>query len=68
MTRASDAVHLCIARAAATRTMAIVVRVKPGDHKLVSNEATVASDVLDPDLSNNIASATTAIRSPISRS
>ncbi len=47
---------------AATATMLIVVRVKPGDHKVVSNEATVASDVLDPDTSNNSASATTTIR------
>jgi uncharacterized repeat protein (TIGR01451 family) len=46
----------------ATATMIIVVRVKPGDHKVVSNEATVASDVLDPDTSNNTASATTTIR------
>jgi uncharacterized repeat protein (TIGR01451 family) len=46
----------------ATATMVIVVRVKPGDHKVVSNEATVVSDVLDPDMSNNLASATTVIR------
>jgi uncharacterized repeat protein (TIGR01451 family) len=46
----------------ATATMTIVTRVKPGDHKVVTNEASVASDVLDPDLSNNDASATTAIR------
>ena len=42
--------------------MVIVVRVKPGDHKIVTNEATVASDVLDPDTSNNSASATTTVR------
>ena len=42
--------------------MALVVRVKPGDHKVVSNEATVASDVLDPDFSDNTANATTAVR------
>ena len=46
----------------ATATMVIVVRVKPGDHKVVSNEATVASDTLDPNTSNNSASSTTAIR------
>jgi uncharacterized repeat protein (TIGR01451 family) len=46
----------------ATATMVIVVRVKPGDHKIVTNEATVSSDVLDPDTSNNSASATTTIR------
>jgi uncharacterized repeat protein (TIGR01451 family) len=46
----------------ATATMLIVVRVKPGDHQVVSNEATVASDVLDPDMSNNSASAATTIR------
>ena len=46
----------------ATATMVIVVRVKPGDHKIVSNEANVASDVLDPDTSNNTAGATTTIR------
>lgn len=45
----------------ATATMVIVVRVKPGDHKVVSNEATVASDVFDPNTSNNSASSTTAI-------
>jgi len=39
----------------------IVVRVKPGDHRIVSNEAHVASAVLDPDTSNNSASATTAV-------
>ena len=48
--------------AGATRTMVLVVRVKPGDHKVVSNEATVVSDVFDPDFSDNIADATTAIR------
>ena len=42
--------------------MTIVARVKPGDHRVVTNEANVASDALDPDLSNNDASATTAIR------
>ncbi len=46
----------------ATATMVVVVRVKPGDHKVVVNEATVASDVLDPDTSNNSASTTTTIR------
>jgi uncharacterized repeat protein (TIGR01451 family) len=46
----------------ATATMVIVVRVKPGDHKVVSNEATVASDVVDPNTSNNSASSVTAIR------
>jgi uncharacterized repeat protein (TIGR01451 family) len=46
----------------ATATMVIVVRVKPGDHKVVSNEATVGSDVVDPNTSNNSANATTAIR------
>jgi uncharacterized repeat protein (TIGR01451 family) len=46
----------------ATATMVIVVRVKPGDHKIVVNEATASSDVLDPDTSNNSASATTTIR------
>ena len=46
----------------ATATMTLVVRVKPGDHQLVTNEATVASDVLDPDTSNNTATATTSIR------
>ena len=46
----------------ATATMVIVVRVKPGDHRVVTNEATVSSDVLDPDTSNNSASATTTIR------
>jgi uncharacterized repeat protein (TIGR01451 family) len=46
----------------ATATMTIVVRVKPGDHKVVSNEAIVTSDVLDPNTSNNSASSTTAIR------
>ena len=40
----------------------LVVRVNPGDHRVVTNEATVASDVLDPDLSNNTASATTTVR------
>jgi uncharacterized repeat protein (TIGR01451 family) len=42
--------------------MTVVVHVNPGDHRLVTNEATVASDVLDPDLSNNTASATTTVR------
>lgn len=42
-------------------TMTIVVQVKPGDHQTVSNQANVVSDVLDPDTSNNDASATTAI-------
>jgi uncharacterized repeat protein (TIGR01451 family) len=42
--------------------MILVVRVNPGDHTVVTNSATVASDVIDPDLSNNTASATTAIR------
>jgi uncharacterized repeat protein (TIGR01451 family) len=46
----------------ATATMVIVVRVKPGDHRVVSNEARVASDVLDPDTTDNGASATTAVR------
>ncbi len=46
----------------ATATMVIVVRVKPGDHKVVSNEATVASGVVDPNMSNNSASSTTEIR------
>ena len=46
----------------ATRTMTIVVRVKPGDHKVVVNEVNVSSDVLDPDTSNNTASATTTVR------
>jgi uncharacterized repeat protein (TIGR01451 family) len=45
----------------ATATMVIVVRVKPGDHRVVNNEARVSSDVLDPDTSNNSASATTAV-------
>ena len=42
--------------------MVIVVRVKPGDHKVVSNEAIVASGVVDPNVSNNSASSTTEIR------
>jgi uncharacterized repeat protein (TIGR01451 family) len=42
--------------------MVIVVRVKAGDHRVVNNEARVASDVLDPDTTNNSASATTAVR------
>ena len=46
----------------ATKTMTLVVRVNPGDHRVITNEATVASSVFDPDLSNNTASATTAIR------
>jgi uncharacterized repeat protein (TIGR01451 family) len=46
----------------ATATMTIVVRVKPGDHRVVSNEARVASDVQDPDTTNNSASATTSVR------
>ena len=46
----------------ATATMTLIVRVKPGDHRVVTNEATVASDVLDPDTSNNTASATTSVR------
>jgi uncharacterized repeat protein (TIGR01451 family) len=46
----------------ATATMQIVVRVKPGDHRVINNEATVSSDVLDPDSSNNSASASTAVR------
>jgi uncharacterized repeat protein (TIGR01451 family) len=46
----------------ATKTMTLVVRVNLGDHRIVTNEASVSSDVLDPDLSNNAASATTAIR------
>jgi uncharacterized repeat protein (TIGR01451 family) len=45
-----------------TRTMTLVVRVLPGDHTVVTNAATVASDVLDPDLSNNSASATTSVK------
>jgi uncharacterized repeat protein (TIGR01451 family) len=46
----------------ATKTMTLVVRVSSGDHRVVTNQASVSSDVLDPDLSNNAASATTAIR------
>jgi uncharacterized repeat protein (TIGR01451 family) len=46
----------------ATASMTIVVRVKPGDHRVVTNEARVASDVLDPDATNNSASATTSVR------
>jgi uncharacterized repeat protein (TIGR01451 family) len=42
--------------------MTIVVRVKPGDHRVVSNEARVASDVQDPDTTNNSANATTSVR------
>lgn len=42
--------------------MTLIVRVKPGDHRVVTNEATVASDVLDPDTSNNTATATTSVR------
>ena len=42
--------------------MTLIVRVKPGDHRVVTNEATVASDVLDPDTSNNTATATTFVR------
>jgi uncharacterized repeat protein (TIGR01451 family) len=45
-----------------TRTMLLVVRVNPGNNTVVTNAATVASDVLDPDLSNNSASATTSVR------
>jgi uncharacterized repeat protein (TIGR01451 family) len=44
-----------------TRTMTLVVSVNPGDHRVVTNEASVASGVFDPDLSNNQAGATTAI-------
>jgi uncharacterized repeat protein (TIGR01451 family) len=46
----------------ATKTMVIVVRVNAGDNRVITNEATITSDVFDPDISNNIASATTAIR------
>jgi uncharacterized repeat protein (TIGR01451 family) len=46
----------------ATATMTLVVQVKPGNHPTVSNEAQVASDVLDPNTSNNIADATTTIK------
>jgi uncharacterized repeat protein (TIGR01451 family) len=46
----------------ATATMTLVVRVKPGDHPVVTNQAEVASDVLDPDTSNNSADATTTIK------
>jgi len=46
----------------ATATIVLVVHVLPGDHKVVTNEADVSSDVLDPDVSNNSASATTAVR------
>jgi uncharacterized repeat protein (TIGR01451 family) len=46
----------------ATATMTTVVRVKPGDHPVVNNEARVSSDVLDPDTTNNTASATTSVR------
>jgi uncharacterized repeat protein (TIGR01451 family) len=46
----------------ATVTMTIVVQLKPGDHNVVQNDAEVASDVLDPDTSNNDASASTTIR------
>ena len=46
----------------ATKTMTLVVSVNNGDHRTVTNEATVASDVLDPDLSNNAATATTSIQ------
>jgi uncharacterized repeat protein (TIGR01451 family) len=45
-----------------TKTMTLVVSVNPGDHQVVTNEASVASSVVDPDLSNNQASTTTAIR------
>jgi uncharacterized repeat protein (TIGR01451 family) len=46
----------------ATGTMMIVVHVRPGDHKVVSNEAHVVSDAFDPNTSNNSASASTSIR------
>ena len=46
----------------ATRTMTLVVSVNPGDNRVVTNEATVSSPVLDPDLSNNTASATTSVQ------
>ena len=46
----------------ATKTMTLVVRVKPGDHRVMTNEATVASERARSGLSNNNASATTAIR------
>ena len=45
-----------------TKTMILVVRVNPGDHRVVTNEASVSSAVLDPDLSNNTASATTSVQ------
>jgi uncharacterized repeat protein (TIGR01451 family) len=45
-----------------SRTMTLVVRVNPGDHRVVTNEASVSSTVLDPDLSNNTASATTSVQ------
>src|SRR5262249_35960133 len=46
----------------ATKTMTLVVRVNPGDNRVVTNEASVSSTVLDPDLSNNFASATTSVQ------
>jgi uncharacterized repeat protein (TIGR01451 family) len=46
----------------ATATMTIVVRVKPGDNRVVSNEARVGSSVTDPDTSNNSANATTSVQ------
>ena len=42
--------------------MTLVVSVNPGDNRVVTNEATVSSPVLDPDLSNNTASATTSVQ------
>jgi uncharacterized repeat protein (TIGR01451 family) len=45
-----------------TKTMTLVVRVNPGDHRVVTNEASVSSTVLDSDLSNNTASATTSVQ------
>ena len=42
--------------------MTLVVGVNPGDHRVVTNEASVSSTVLDPDLSNNTASATTSVQ------
>jgi uncharacterized repeat protein (TIGR01451 family) len=45
-----------------TKTVTLVVSVNPGDHQVVTNEASVSSGVFDPDLSNNQAGTTTAIR------
>lgn len=46
----------------AARSMTITVRVLPGTTGLIHNDASVASDTLDPDNSNNLAHADTTVK------